>query len=47
MTKEFEAKIEAKNEQILAEMDRKASEENEKKMRNELLESQQLQKESV
>ena len=40
LTREYELKIEAKNEQILADMDRKANEENEKKMRSEMLESQ-------
>ena len=40
MSREYEAKIEAKNEQILADMDRKTNEENEKKMRNEMLENQ-------
>lgn len=40
LTKDYEAKIEAKNEQILADMDRKANEEKEKQMRNEQYESQ-------
>ena len=40
MSREYEAKIEAKNEQIIADMDRKTNEENEKKMRNEMLENQ-------
>ena len=47
LTKDFEAKLEAKNEQILAEVDRKANEEKEKQMRDEMLESQHLQQESV
>ena len=39
LTREFEAKIEAKNEQLIAEIDKKANEENEKKMRDSLIES--------
>ena len=39
MTRDFEAKLEAKNEQILAEVDRKANEEKDKQMRDEMMES--------
>ena len=42
LTKEFEARLEAKNELIIAEQDRKANEANEKRRRDELAESHQL-----
>lgn len=41
ITKELEAKLEAKNQLIIAEIDRKSKEEREKKMREDMIESQQ------
>lgn len=47
LTKELNAKIEEKNEIILAEQDRKAQEDNEKRRRDEQIQSQHMQQESV
>ena len=47
LKKDYEAKLEAKNEIIIAEMDRKTNEEKEKQLRDEMLSSQQQQQESV
>ena len=43
LSKEYEAKLEAKNEMILAENERKTQEAKDQKLRDEMLESQQQQ----